>query len=247
MNKLTTKECKKRGLANNFKLLSSFNGHKNKLKWKCLSCGHVFYRLINNIRKERKCPNCTPKYTPKERVCSVCKKIYKTIHSNTSTCSLSCRNKKNYKYQPKPILIKICIKCSQKFKTSNPLKIYCSVGCRKSDRYRKESKGINYKIRKNIRDRIKDLIKGRKKNFNSIVELVGCSINDLRGHIEKLFQPGMTWDNYGYWGWHIDHIIPLSSFNLSKKGDLFKSCHYTNLQPLWREDNLKKGDKINEK
>jgi hypothetical protein len=62
-------------------------------------------------------------------------------------------------------------------------------------------------------------------------------------YLEKQFAPGMTWENYGIDGWHIDHIIPLSS----AKGDLDqlkKLCHYTNLQPLWAEDNLKKSNRL---
>ena len=50
----------------------------------------------------------------------------------------------------------------------------------------------------------------------------------------------MNWSNYGLW--HIDHIIPLSS--AKKQEDLYKLCHYTNTQPLWAEDNLKKGSKL---
>ena len=71
---------------------------------------------------------------------------------------------------------------------------------------------------------------------------MGCSIESLISHLESQFKDGMSWDNYGYYGWHIDHIIPLSS--VSSEDEVYKLCHYTNLQPLWAEDNLKKSNKI---
>jgi hypothetical protein len=69
--------------------------------------------------------------------------------------------------------------------------------------------------------------------------IVGVSPNELKRHLESKFTEGMTWNNRGYFGWHIDHIIPLWS---AKDDDskLNSLCHYTNLQPLWRKDNLNK-------
>ena len=102
------------------------------------------------------------------------------------------------------------------------------------ERYRTD---VEYRLRQNIRSRIKDTIKKNK----SVPEYIGCSIEELKAYLESKFQPGMTWDNYGRGGWHIDHIRPLSSFNLSDPEQLRLAYHYTNLQPLWAKDNLTKG------
>lgn len=72
------------------------------------------------------------------------------------------------------------------------------------------------------------------------LEYLGCSWADLKVHLEKQFKPGMTWENYGVSGWHIDHIIPLCAFDLTKEEELKKACHYTNLRPLWGHENLAK-------
>ena len=75
-----------------------------------------------------------------------------------------------------------------------------------------------------------------KKN-NKTFQIVGCSPTELKEHLEKQFINGMNWDNQGKW--HIDHIIPLSSAKTEQ--DIYKLCYYTNLQPLWAEENMKKG------
>lgn len=64
-------------------------------------------------------------------------------------------------------------------------------------------------------------------------------------HLEAKFAPGMTWDNYGVDGWHIDHIMPLAAFDLTDEQQRQQACHYTNLQPLWAAENLAKGAKVN--
>jgi hypothetical protein len=66
----------------------------------------------------------------------------------------------------------------------------------------------------------------------------------LKKHLESLFEEGMTWENWNREGWHIDHIKPLSSFDLRKEEEQRKAMHYTNLQPLWAEENIKKGNKV---
>lgn len=100
-----------------------------------------------------------------------------------------------------------------------------------------------FKLTQNMRCRIYDFLQGRnmKKN-NSTFNIVGCTPKELKIYIENKFLDGMNWDNYGFYGWHVDHIIPLDSANTEE--EIYKLCHYTNLQPLWQKDNFKKGYKV---
>ena len=70
------------------------------------------------------------------------------------------------------------------------------------------------------------------------------STAELVTYIEKLFVDGMSWDNYGPTGWHIDHIKPCASFDLTNQDEQRQCFHYTNLQPLWAADNIRKGAKM---
>jgi len=101
-------------------------------------------------------------------------------------------------------------------------------------------KPIN-KVKNSLRSRINELMNKKYKNPRTL-ELVGCDYAFLMEYIEKKFTEGMTWENYGYSGWHIDHIIPLCTAKTEE--ELKKLYHYTNLQPLWAEDNFKKAKKI---
>lgn len=112
--------------------------------------------------------------------------------------------------------------------------------------YRKTQyqKNLKFKISSVIRKRLWNALhsKNSKKTAKSL-ELVGCSIDELKIHLENQFKNGMSWDNYGYYGWHIDHIKPCASFDLTNPEEQRKCFHYTNLQPLWANDNFKKSNK----
>lgn len=102
---------------------------------------------------------------------------------------------------------------------------------------------INFKIRVNYRTRVRTAMLGQRK-CAATMNLLGCDASYLREYLSSKFTQGMSWENYGRTGWHIDHIIPCSSFDLSKEEEQRKCFHYTNLQPLWAEDNISKGCKI---
>ena len=74
--------------------------------------------------------------------------------------------------------------------------------------------------------------------------ILGCSFADFCIHLERLFHSGMKWDNYGKDGWHIDHIIPCAHFDLTQPAQVLRCFHFTNLQPLWALDNIRKGSRL---
>jgi hypothetical protein len=100
----------------------------------------------------------------------------------------------------------------------------------------------NYKMACDIRSRVSRVVRGGHK-AGSAVKDCGCSMDFLRQYLQSKFDPTMTWENYGKYGWHIDHITPLVAFNLANREQFLTACHYTNLQPLWWRDNLSKGSK----
>lgn len=110
--------------------------------------------------------------------------------------------------------------------------------------YRRYKKDILYTLAINLRSRINIAIKSNQK-VGSAVEDLGCSIKELKIYLENKFLAGMTWNNWG--SWHIDHIKPLSKFNLSDRKQYLEAINFINLQPLWAIDNLKKGAKYDYK
>lgn len=75
-------------------------------------------------------------------------------------------------------------------------------------------------------------------------DLIGCTVPELMRHLEAQFTDRMTWENYGRYGWHIDHIRPCASFDLTDPEQQRACFHYTNLQPLWWDENIRKGAKV---
>ena len=94
----------------------------------------------------------------------------------------------------------------------------------------------------NLRSRMHQALNGKCK-ADTTKALLGCTYEEARAHIEAQFTEGMSWDKMGLHGIHIDHIRPCASFDLSDPEQQRECFHYTNLQPLWAEDNLKKSDK----
>lgn len=104
--------------------------------------------------------------------------------------------------------------------------------------WKREKRSLQARLVDNYRGRI---IKAIKRRSNSSSELLGCDVDYLMKHLENMFKPGMSWDNYGKW--HVDHIKPCVAFDLQDKSQLFECFNYKNLQPLWAYDNRSKGGK----
>ena len=101
------------------------------------------------------------------------------------------------------------------------------------------SSDLNYKTLVLLRSRIKGALNGTAKKSSS-KKLLGCSVEQLRQHLEDQFTGGMSWENHG--DWHIDHIKPCAAFDLTDERQQIECFNYTNMQPLWAFDNLSKGD-----
>jgi len=182
--------------------------------------------------------------------CITCTKIYNALYYEDNSTTIKLSQKTYYKEN-----IESVSKYNIEYKKINKDKL-----AEQQKEYRKNSKiernewerdkkknDANYRISSLLRTRITKICKNKA---GSAVRDLGCSIEFFKDYIEQLFhfdlKTGeiMTWENWGQFGWHMDHIVPLSSFDLTNREQFLKACHYTNLQPLWWWENLSKGKKV---
>ena len=121
----------------------------------------------------------------------------------------------------------------------NNKKIY-----RSSTEYKKRRRTLNNRFDSIIRVMLRRCFKHKGIRKNTTISIIGYDTNKLKQRLECQFKDGMTWENYGLHGWHVDHIKPCNSFDFSNPEEQSRCFHYTNLQPLWAKDNLSKGDKF---
>ena len=192
-----------------------------------------------------------------KRICKQCGKEFETYPSeikkdNGKFCSRECwetwiNGKNNPNWRGGGIEFK-CKNCEKMFKLGKwQLKkqkgMFCSREC--DFEYRTKNKklsDIQDRINRNMRSAVTRYIKEKKKG-RRWVNLVGYALKELCEHLEKQFREGMNWNNYG--DWHIDHIIPISKFHFSSFQDegFKKAWALNNLQPLWADENMRKGGK----
>ena len=115
----------------------------------------------------------------------------------------------------------------------------------RSSARRRYAKSKKFRIAINLRFRLREEIrKSKTKKAGNTFDLLGCSIGEFKEYIESRFLPGMSWENHSYRGWHLDHIRPVASFDLTDPAQQRICFHYTNFQPLWGVENMRKGAKI---
>ena len=163
--------------------------------------------------------------------------------------------KKTGKHKPQRWFMYYCDICKNKRSYLPRNKSNYCYSCKK-DLFLKEKLGNNYKeevrlkekIKGNLRNRLNQAIKNNQK-IGSAVSDLGCSIEELKAHLESQFESWMSWDNWGPYDvnrdtWQIDHIEALANFDLTNKEEFKIVCHYSNLRPLKTIENLRKGKKI---
>lgn len=112
------------------------------------------------------------------------------------------------------------------------------IAQRAHERYHTEPQ---YMLKARLRNRIRRMVE-RSKAYGRTSQIIGCSFDVFKAHIQSQFTQGMAWNNYGRW--HIDHIIPCASFDLTNREEVLRCFHFTNLRPLWDKANRAKRDRV---
>lgn len=219
---------------------------ENKTK-KCNSCN--FEKKITNFyyRKDR---------NKHESKCNECKAENARINYKKNPNKQKKANKKYMNTLPKEVMENKRIKAKKyrkEYYKNNKEEVlkYNKAWRRNNPEWQREyeskrmKEDLNFRITRNLRSRMSMAIRKQCAIKENTKLLLGCDIDFLKKHLESTFDKNMNWGNYGKW--HIDHIIPCSKFDLTKKPEQEKCFHYTNLQALWEKDNLSKGGRIQKK
>jgi hypothetical protein len=206
-------------------------------------------KVCGKCKKEKPLENFHKNKSGFKSACKDCRNKYRRGHyqENKETVNKKAEeyrkenkeaiNKRFKKYYQENKKFGKCLCCPNPSRSG---KIRCQTCENKKTIYKanKRETDLNFKIAENLRSRMNQAIKGRYKTGSAVRDL-GCTIQKFQGYISQMFQDGMTWYNHGEW--HLDHIKPLASFDLTDREQFLEACHYMNYQPLWAKDNLEKG------
>ena len=160
----------------------------------------------------------------------------KRYSENVEKLRSEARARRKMQYQKNP---EAEIQRATEYRAANLLKVNARL--RRWAKKKRETDPV-YRLKLNLRTRLSKAIRrqGTSGRGASSIRGLGCSREQLVQHIQCQFVDGMGWENYGV-VWHIDHIVPLSAFDLSDPSQCGAACHYTNLQPLFAAENIRKG------
>jgi hypothetical protein len=260
---ITRKEAIAKGLRRYFTGKPCKRGHvfERSIKGNCLVCSKISMKKYNqsdqgkdNLRKSQKKYNQSNKGKAVRAIAM--SKYFKSEKGKLA--SKKAVQKTGGKYQrawTKSEKGSVLFKLSQtkylKSEKGKAVRKKANSKFMKSDKFKdwfkeKIKKDPVFKMKLRQRQRISELL-GRKniQKAYKTLKLLDCTAKFFKEHIEKQFTSGMSWENYGRKGWHVDHIIPLHSFNLKDPKEQLKAFHYSNCQPLWAEDNMAKRGKLN--
>lgn len=229
------KDCPFNNEKQSFENFNKNGRSKDKFSYRCKTCIQICYQKNKNklieLQKRRYQKN-------KEKILKQTKDYYLLNQK------IILQNKKEYYEQNKKEIL---------FKQKLQSKTNESKQKRKIRINRRYQTDINFRLRINLRNRLHAAIKNNQKLGSAVDDLMLC-VSDLKKYFEERFYPNpdtgevMSWENYGWknnkLGWDIDHIKPLSFFNLKDRKQFLEAVHYTNLQPKWAKQNRSEGARL---
>jgi len=266
-SKFCSPECF--NLADKLKRLSLYKPVEND-PIPCAHCGTEFERPTKNqrfcsvncqrkdeLRRDKQNRKSPPIYSH----CAYCQK---PTNHHRKYCNDQCSDKEGHRREmakrraakvPKPV-VETCITChvcQSEFVTIYPTQKFCGEKCKRSNfqkRKRQREKGKpksnHVRIKQRLSGRLRELLRRKgKQKTNAIGKYMGCTPKEMLAHVDnQLVGTKMNWGNYGVFGWHLDHIIPCSYFDLTNEDHLMVCFNWRNIRPLWGKDNQERQDNV---
>ena len=229
---MSEKKCNKCG---EVKAFSEYSKKLEGLQPSCKSCVKITNRQHYLKNREKIIEQNTKYYEENKDYINSKKSEYSKVYEKVNRVKINARKRRHYQTNKEAHK-----KRGKKWIEAN---YEAHRAYRRNYAKEKRANSIQYRLVDVLRCRLRSAIGGEAK-ASSTMELLGCTAEYAVQHLENQFTEGMTWGNHSYRGWHIDHIIPCASYDMSDPEQQKECFRYTNLQPLWAEDNLKKSDKL---